>query len=168
VQFVYPVAEKIFIMKTLKKNGFSLLELMIVVAIMAIVSAFAAPRLGDYMAERRLNGAAQTMMADLMSARQKAVGQNNAFKVFFNTDHHGYRILDDDNGDGAITTGEALEVRDIQRDYYDVTFSASADPVFSARGTAFGTTVTLTSARTGGQRYVRVASTGRVKIDNAP
>ena len=155
-------------MKTLKKNGFSLLELMIVITVMAIVSAFAIPKVGQYLAERRLNGAAQTMMAHLMLARQKAVSQNNAFKVFFNTNHHGYTILDDDNGDGSITTGEAVETKDIQTDYYDVTFSASADPVFSSRGTAFGTTVTLTSARTGGSRYVKVASTGRVKIDNAP
>ncbi len=168
VRFAYPKVEKMFIMKPLKKNGFSLLELMIVIAVMGIMSAIAVPRVGQYMAERRLNGAARMVMSDLMMARQKAVSQNNAFKVFFNTDHHGYRILDDDNGDGAITTGEAVEVKDIQRDYYDVTFSASADPVFSPRGTAFGTTVTLTSARPGGSRYARVASTGRVKIDNAP
>jgi type IV fimbrial biogenesis protein FimT len=154
-------------MKTLKKNGFSLLELMIVVAVMAIVTAIALPRLGNYLAERRLNGAAQTVMADLMMARQKAVSQNNQFKVFF-TSNHGYTILDDDNGDGAITTGEAVEAKDIRGDYYDVTFTATADPVFSSRGTAFGTTVTLTSARTGGSRCVRVASTGRVKTDNCP
>ncbi len=155
-------------MKTFNKKGFTLLELMIALAVMGIIAAIAAPNFSYYMAERRLNGAARMVMSDLMMARQKAVSQNNQFKVFFNTDHHGYRILDDDNGDGSTTTGEAVEVKDIQRDYYDVTFSASADPVFSPRGTAFGTTVTLTSARTGGSRYVRVASTGRVKIDNAP
>jgi type IV fimbrial biogenesis protein FimT len=155
-------------MKTLKKNGFSLLELMIVVGVMAIISAIALPRLEDYLAERRLNGAAQTVMADMMMARQKAVTQNNAFKIIFSINHHGYTILDDDNGDGSITTGEAVEAKDIQTEYYDVAFNASADPVFSPRGTAFGTTVTLTSARTGQSRCFTVASTGRVKTISCP
>ena len=140
---------------------------MIGIAVMAIISAIGIPKLADYLAERRLNGAARMVMSDLMMARQRAVSQNNRFKVFF-TSNHGYTVLDDDNNDGAISSGEAVEAKDIRTDYYDVTFSASGDPFFSPRGTAFGTTVTLTSARTGGSRCVSAASTGRVKIDNCP
>jgi type IV fimbrial biogenesis protein FimT len=155
-------------MKILKKNGFSLLELMIAIALMAIISAFAAPKMADYMAERRLRGAARMVMSDLMMARQRAVSQNNAFRVIFTGDHT-YTILDDDNGNGASDAGEASEVKDIQTDYYDVTFGASANPTFSSRGTAtLGTTITLTSSRTGEARYVKVAATGRVMIDTAP
>jgi type IV fimbrial biogenesis protein FimT len=167
-RFAYSKVEKTFIMKTLKKNGFTLLELLIVIAIMAIVSTIAVPRVTYYMAERRLNGAARMVMSDLMMARQKAVTQNNRFKVFFNTNNHGYTILDDDNGDGTASTGEAVEAKDIHPEYYDVTFSASANPVFSPRGTAFGATVTLNSSKTGGYRCVMVHLTGRVKIDTCP
>ena len=153
-------------MNIFKKYGFTLLELMMVVAIMGILSAIATPNLMYYMAERRLNGAARMVMSDLMAARQKAVTQNNKFKVFFNaTNHHEYTILDDDNGNGAADTGEATEVRDIRRDYYDVTFTASADPIFYPRGTASGTTVTVTSSRTGVSKVVTVALNGRVKIN---
>ncbi|MHB8907504.1 MAG: GspH/FimT family pseudopilin [Syntrophales bacterium] len=157
-------------MKTLKKNGFSLLELMIVIALMGIISAIAAPKLADYMAERRLRGAARMVMSDLMMARQRAVSQNNPFRVTFNGDHRTYTILDDDNGNGISDPGEASETKDIRTDYYDVTISnASANPTFSSRGAAtLATTVTLTSSRTGGSRYVKVASTGRVMIDTAP
>ena len=69
-------------MKTLKKNGFSLLELMIAIAIMAIISAIAIPQMANYLAERRLNGAARMVMSDLMMARQRAVSQNNRSKLF--------------------------------------------------------------------------------------
>jgi len=149
-----------------KKDGFSLLELMIVLAIMAIVSTIAAPNFMNYLAERRLNGAARQVMSDLMSARQKAVGQGHEFKVFFNGDKHSYTILDDANNNGTANTGEATEGRDLYPDYYDVTFTATANPVFNPRGTANGTTVTLTSSRTEVSKCVKVASTGRVKIDD--
>ena len=156
-------------MKTFKKYGFTLVELMIVLVIMGIVSAIAAPNFMHYMAERRLNGAARMVMSDLMAARQKAVSHNNEFKVFFNASNRQYTLLDDDDNDGAADTGEATEVRDMQIDYYDVTLSASANPIFTPRGTSTnGTKVTLTSSRTGGTKYVKTAWTGRVKIDDTP
>lgn len=158
-----------FFMKIFKKYGFTLVEMMIVVAVMGIMSAIAAPNLMHYMAERRLNGAARMVMSDLMAARQRAVTQNNEFKVFFNTNQHEYTILDDDDNDGTADTGEATEVRNIWNDYYDVTLSASVNPIFTPRGTSTnGTTVTLSSAKTGVSKYVKAAWSGRVKIDDTP
>ena len=146
-------------MKIFNKTGFSLLELMIVLAIMGILSAIAAPNFMHYMAERRLSGAARMVMSDLMAARQKAVSQNINVTVTFTSDR-AYTI-----------TGDAT-ARDIQRDYYDVTLSASANPIFTPRGTANTGTgtqivVTVTSSKTGvSQKYVKVEPTGRVKIDS--
>ena len=155
-------------MKIFEKSGFSLMELMIVLAIMGIVSAIAAPNYMNYMAERRLKGAARMVMSDLMLARQKAVSQNHEFKIFFNGDQITYTILDDTNNNGTADTGEATEVRKIRNDYYDVAFTASANPIFYPRGTAGGTTVTLNSARTGTSKCVMVGLTGRVKINDCP
>ncbi|HBB16701.1 MAG TPA: hypothetical protein DCZ97_06730 [Syntrophus sp. (in: bacteria)] len=146
-----------FSMKRFNKTGFSLPELMIIVAIVAIVSAIAAPNYTDYMAGRRLKGAARLVMSDLMAARAKAVSQNIDVAVTF-TSNYGYTI-----------TGESA--RDIRNDYYDVTLGASGNPIsFTSRGTAGATTVTvtLTSARTGATTCVMTASTGRVKIDVCP
>lgn len=151
-------------MKMDAKRAFTLVELMIVIAIIGIVSAIAAPNFRTYMAERRLSGAARMVMSDLMAARQKAVTQNNRFSVTFSGNQ--YTILDDDNNNGSTDSGEMTEVRNIQTDYYDVTIpNVTANPVFYPRGTASGTTVTLTSSGTGSNKYVKVAITGRVKID---
>ncbi|MEW6334909.1 MAG: GspH/FimT family pseudopilin [Thermodesulfobacteriota bacterium] len=156
-------------MKIFNKTGLTLLELIIVVAILGIVSAIAAPNFMNYMAERRLKGAARMVMSDLMAARQNAVSRNHEFKVFFSEDQMTYTILADANNNGSADTGEATEAKNIRNDYYDIALGASANPIFSPRGTASpGSTVTLTSARTGATQCVTVGLTGRVKIDSCP
>ncbi|MBM4314039.1 MAG: prepilin-type N-terminal cleavage/methylation domain-containing protein [Deltaproteobacteria bacterium] len=158
-----------FDMKILEKSGLSLMELMIVIAIMGIVSAIAAPNFLNYMAERRLSGAARMVMSDLLAARAKAVSMNQKVKISY-VSTHTYGIWNDADSNGTIADNEGDNlVKDIHPDYYDITFSASANPIFSPRGTAsLGTTVTLTSARTGASKCVMAGLTGRVKIDNCP
>ena len=143
------------------KRGFTLVEMMIVIAVLAIIAAIAAPHFQTYMAQRRLNGAARLVMTDLMDARMKAVSENNQFKVFF-LDTHQYKVLDDENNNGTEDTGETSVTKDIQTNYPGVTLSASAHPIFYPRGTAWGTTVTLTN--TSGSKSVSVSTAGRVKI----
>jgi type IV fimbrial biogenesis protein FimT len=143
------------------KRGFTLVEMMIVIAVLAIIAAIAAPNFQTYMAQRRLNGAARLVMTDLMDARMKAVSENNQFKVFF-LDTHQYKVLDDENNNGTEDTGETSVTKDIQSNYPGVTLSASAHPIFYPRGTAWGTTVTLTN--TSGSKSVSVSTAGRVKI----
>lgn len=156
-------------MKILEKNGFTLTELAIVVAVAGIVSAIAAPSFLNYMAERRLSGAARMVMSDLMAARAKAVSINQKVKVAYVSDH-AYGIWNDADGNGTVADSEGDDLaKDIHPDYYDITLSASANPVFSPRGTALlGTTVTLTSARTGTSKCVMAGLTGRVRIDHCP
>ncbi len=143
------------------KRGFTLVEMVIVIALLAIIAAIAAPHFQTYMAQRRLNGAARLVMTDLMDARMKAVSENNQFKVFF-LDTHQYKVLDDENNNGTEDTGETSVTKDIQSNYPGVTLSASAHPIFYPRGTAWGTTVTLTN--TSGSKSVSVSTAGRVKI----
>jgi type II secretion system protein H len=152
-----------FFMKIFEKSGFSLVELMIVVAIIMIASAIAAPYYVDYMADQRLKGAARMVMSDLMAARQKAVSMNQKVKVSF-VSNHSYGMWNDADNDGTVANNEGDNLAmDIYPNYHDVTFSDWANPVFQPRGTSSAATVTLTSSRTGGSKYVKVAITGRVK-----
>jgi type IV fimbrial biogenesis protein FimT len=116
------------------------------------------------MAQRRLNGAARQIMSDLMEARMKAVSLNQKVKVSFGGDHT-YQIWNDADGDGTVADDEGDDIeRDIHPDYHDVTFSATANPVFQPRGTASPfSSITLSNAS--GSKEVTVAITGRVKIN---
>lgn len=152
----------------LSKKGFTILELMIVIAVMGIMATIAIPSYQTFMAQRRLNGAARLVMSDLMAARMQAVSKNNEFRLFFVSNNPSYQILDDANNNGAINTGETVVVKNIQTDYTGVTIAnATANPIFYPRGTSNGTTVTISNVR--GSKYVIVAAfTGRVRISDTP
>lgn len=147
-----------------RSTGFTLMELMVIVFVLAIMAAIAIPSFMALLPGMRLNGAAREVMTDLMDARMNAVKQNNEFKVFFNSPSaNQYQILDDDDDDGNADTGEDVTTKNIQTAYYDVTLSATANPIFHPRGNANGATITVTNSA--GTKTVRVATTGRVKID---
>jgi len=148
-----------------KQSGFTLIELMVIIAIMAVSAGIAIPNFLSYMPKHRLNGAARQVMGDLMAARMKAVKLNHRAKVFFYSDHQ-YKICDDADNNGTVADGEGdVLLRDIQTEYSDVTFDSSnpPDPVFSSRGTATTTTITLQNSS--GLKVITISIAGRVKIN---
>lgn len=145
-----------------RERGFTLLELIITISIAVIIMAILAPQLQKMMIRNRLNGAARQVVNDLMSSRMNASSQNNRFRVIF-LDNHRYMIHDDDNNNNTIDTGEATLTKDINSSYHDVTFSATANPIFYPRGTSWGTTITVSNSV--GSKSVSVSTAGRVKID---
>lgn len=64
-----------------RERGFSLIELLIVLAILGVLLGIAIPALGTYAQESRLNKAAREVKANIQLARLKAVTSN--FRVVF-------------------------------------------------------------------------------------
>jgi type IV fimbrial biogenesis protein FimT len=79
------------------KAGFTLLEMMIAVAVMAILTTLAAPSLRDFIMNTRLTGQANELMTDLMLARSEATKRHVPISVCAKRD------VKDDKG---VKTGE--------------------------------------------------------------
>lgn len=70
--------------------GFTLIELMVALAIVGIIAMIAAPSFNAFLARTKLRGVAQETAADLQYARSESVQKNQAFNVEFSST--GYQI----------------------------------------------------------------------------
>jgi prepilin-type N-terminal cleavage/methylation domain-containing protein len=75
-------------------RGFTLVELVVVVAIIAVVSALALPATGRWLSHQRLKASARTVEAALANARGEAQRSGNIHVVFFRADAGGNPLLD--------------------------------------------------------------------------
>jgi len=87
-----------------RNAGFSLVELLIVVAIIMIMAAVALLNIGQYIRNYRIKAATQQVAGELQSARMKAISKNVNLGVAFaivSATQYRYGIEDDLNPQGA-------------------------------------------------------------------
>jgi prepilin-type N-terminal cleavage/methylation domain-containing protein len=134
-----------------RQSGFTLVELLVAVAVSLVLLAVGAPSFLAWLPTMRLSSAARQVATDLQAARMKAISQNASFTVTFNT--------------GAGTYSYGADSRDIPEQYPGISIASvsPSNPVFTPRGTANGSvTITLNNGAT--QKLVCVKTVGRVNI----
>ena len=86
-------------------SGFTLTELMITVAVLAILTAFAIPAVVDWLPDYRLKRAANDLYSTFQQARLEAVRSNSTCAVYFNTVAQTYQFLRDPGPNGSWDGG---------------------------------------------------------------
>ena len=147
-------------MVIVRARGFTLVEVLVVLAIFAIVLGLAGPALSEMVANQQVRAAAYDLHAALNIARSEALTRNAAVTV---------APVGGDWAQGWSLTEDGGTVIRRQNAYPRVALSGPTQVVFSAGGrpdstaTPFGVTSTGVSAS--GYRCVRLRLTGRSAID---
>ena len=89
-----------------QERGFTLVELMVTVAILAIIAAIAVPSYREYIPKVRASGAARELFTQIQLARQKAITKNNDYVITFDVSDDSYTIYNDEDSNGTLETGE--------------------------------------------------------------
>jgi len=132
------------------EEGFSAIELVIVLALMGLLAAIALPRWRGLVQSYELNNAARQIQSELHTLKSRAAAENVSFQMAYSQGATGYTIQRDN-------------VAVVSRPLADGTTITKAGTIsFSPRGTAVANRVRLVDAQ-GVCRQVVVSPTGRVR-----
>lgn len=82
------------------EDGFSLIELIITIAVFAIIATIAIPAFVQQSSEKKLRSAVSMLHGDLEIARSRAIRENANVAVLFNA--NGYTVFIDNGSGGGI------------------------------------------------------------------
>jgi len=138
-------------------SGFTMMEIIIGMAVLAILIAIASPMIPQFSSGYRLRGAARELATDLQFARLLAVKENNSFQLAI-INSNSYQVQ---KPDGSLVAKN----RSFMLDYPDVTLTPITSVTFNSRGNSTWNTIsTITVSNSAGTKTITVDPTGRVKL----
>ncbi|MGD0624348.1 MAG: GspH/FimT family protein [Thermodesulfobacteriota bacterium] len=143
------------------QKGFTMLEGVMVFAIIAIVAAIAVPQFRKMAINGNLKAAAKDMVSDFSYMRERAISENTSLSIFFDTTHHTYTVP---YPGGKVKTPASFS-SDINITGVNFT-DGGTTLTFQTRGTISppGTnTITLTNGR-GSTATITVLTAGRIYV----
>lgn len=162
-------------------NGFSFMELMVVVAIMSILIIASLPVFRDFARSRNIDDGALMIVSSLRKTREASITYRKHYRTVLDTVKNAVAIYDHDNGDELVEKWQSLPelvVFDTTASDWDIPVAESYDPVspeiyyleFKANGgLSIGTTyrnVLIREKSTEDTRVIEVNGlTGKIEVE---
>lgn len=149
-------------------KGFSLIELVIVIAIIAITASFTVPAYLTWRDDSKARGAAASMRADFERAKYRAIRENSNVRVAFTS--NSYMAHTDLNSDGVLDADETVLTQASLPPGVTLSNNFGGDEMsFSSRGIPAGglsDAGTVVMRSPGGREYsVIVSRFGRIRTE---
>ena len=150
-------------------TGFTLIELMVTVSIMAIIAMIAAPALQTFVDKTRLKGATDRLYADMQFARSEAVKRNSSVSISFSTGSNWcYGI----NAGGACNcnTANACSIKTVSHSEFSgitldgAIFTASSTTFNPVLGTLSAAGLARVQSAGGKQACVHMSLIGQIRL----
>jgi|GEM_PF-2982286 len=150
-----------------KNSGFTIIELVIVLAIISILAVMTLPNLGGMIEEYRLRSATRELIAALQNLKVKALKENAECKLLIELDSGVYKYSSfvDADDDNSIDAGELFKETILHN---KLTLSQNIDDVFgfTNRGMPSNNPGTIILELTGGREAkVVVNFAGNIRVD---
>ena len=140
-----------------KNSGYTITELMVTIAVIAILASLAIPSFIAWLPNYRLRSGAEEIQSTLQLARITAIKENSTVTVDFNTANETYRAEVDGQAirGGRMPAGIDIDSTDFVGDSVE----------FNSRGIATAAGTAVVRNNLGRSRTIRVYITGNSRID---
>ncbi len=152
----------------MKKNGFTLVEMLVVISIVVLVSVVAVPSITPFLKGQGLSKGARIVQASALAARSMAINSRATRRLVFDSTYSKLSIIDDT---ATVLEREEFLPNNIEFGTGEVdwtvgTSTVSFDPNGSADTTALGTDTVIIQDKQGNTKNLKIISyTGQISSD---
>ena len=151
-------------------SGFTIIEVVTVMAIVAVLSALAIPQFSDFYKSFILRSASREILASLQNLKLTALKENTDTKMVITydetDDYYYYQLFIDDDGDDVVDAGEQIRQIDLEN-ILTLTSNFNNDVLgFNSRGLPSEGNGTITLQLNGGSSIsIRINSAGNIRVN---